>query len=198
MRNTRRRPPGARSGRRGRGSGDGWETVSARRWLYRFGGRARVAGKVVGGVAVTALAASFVVLGYGFVRTGLDGLNDASAGAARERSVDGTVLAKDKVSEPQGSHSKRIEVRFTTAAGTSYRFWEAGEADIGDTIRVRYEPGRPETATTHSVTSNRTGYGMLTLVGLALVILMPLLILRLGREGLRDIRRAVRLRSAVG
>ncbi|MFG3530056.1 DUF3592 domain-containing protein [Streptomyces sp. NPDC047917] len=158
----------------------------------------RVVGKVVGGVAVTALAALFVVLGYGFVRTGLDGLNDASAGSARERSVDGIVLAQDKVSEPQGSHSKRIEVRFTTAAGTSYQFWEAGDADVGDTIRVRYEPGRPETATTHSVTSDRTGYGMLTLVGLALVILMPLLILRLGREGVRDIRRAVRKRSAVG
>ncbi|MGY3056598.1 hypothetical protein ACVWZD_000842 [Streptomyces sp. TE3672] len=186
------------SGRRGRGSWAGWETVSARRWLCRFGAWARVAGKVAGGVAATTVVALLVVLGYGFVRTGLGGLNDASAVAAREQSVDGVVLAKDKVSEPQGSSSKRIEVRFTTAAGTSYQFWEAGDADVGDTIRVHYEPGRPETASTHSVTSNRVGYGMLALAGLALMILMPLLVLRLGWEGLRDIRRALRKRSAVG
>ncbi|MEE1743773.1 DUF3592 domain-containing protein [Streptomyces sp. NPDC006641] len=184
-------------GKRGVAQGGGWETVNTRRWLYRFGGWARVAGKVVGGVAVTTLAALFVVLGYGFVRTGLDGMSNASMGAARERSVDGTVVAGDEVSEPQGMHSKRIEIRFTTDAGMSYQFWEAGDADVGDTIRVRYEPGRPETATTHSVTSDRMGYGMLTLVGLALVILMPLLILRLGREGFRDIRRAVRKRPPV-
>lgn len=152
----------------------------------------------MGGVALTALAALFVVLGYGFVRTGLDGLNGASAGVAHERSVDGVVLAENKVTGPQGSHSKRIEVRFTTATGLSYQFWEAGGADVGDTIRVRYEPGRPETATTHSVTSDRVGYGLLTVAGLALVILMPLLILRLGREVIRDIRRAVRKRSVVG
>ncbi|MEU9762388.1 hypothetical protein [Streptomyces sp. NPDC047985] len=42
-----------------------------------------------------------------------------------------------------------------------------------------------ETASTHSVTSDRVGYGMLTLVGLALVILMPLLVFMLGPEGLR-------------
>ncbi|MFC9860924.1 DUF3592 domain-containing protein [Streptomyces sp. NPDC127532] len=165
---------------------------------YRFAGWVRVAGKAVGGVALTALAALFVVLGYGFVRTGLDGLNGVSAGAAHEWSVDGAVLAEDKVTGPQGSHSKRIEVRFTTATGLSYQFWEAGGADVGDTIRVRYEPGRPETATTHSVTSDRVGYGLLTVAGLALVILMPLLILRLGREVIRDIRRAVRKRSVVG
>ncbi|MFF1918080.1 DUF3592 domain-containing protein [Streptomyces sp. NPDC058239] len=124
--------------------------------------------------------ALLVVLGYGFVRTGLDGLNGASAVAARELSADGVVLAKDKVTEPQGSRSKRIEVRFTTAAGTVYQFREAGDADVGDTIRVHYEPGRPETASTHSVTSNRVMYGILALAGLALVILMPLLVLRLG------------------
>ncbi|MFE3902094.1 DUF3592 domain-containing protein [Streptomyces sp. NPDC059153] len=134
--------------------------------------------------------------GTGFVRTGLDGLNGASEVAARELSVDGVVLAKDKVTEPQGSRSKRIEVRFSTAAGTACQFWEAGDADVGDTIRVHYEPGRPETASAQSVTSNRVMYGILALAGLALVILMPLLVLRLGWESLRDIRRTVRKRSA--
>ncbi|MEE1809685.1 DUF3592 domain-containing protein [Streptomyces sp. BE133] len=147
-------------------------------------------------MAVTTMVALLVVLGYGFVRKGLDGLNDVSAVAARGRSVDGIVLAKDKVTGPQGSRFKRIEVRFTTAAGTSYQFWEGGDADVGDAIRVHYEPGRPETASTHSETGNRMGYGMLALVGLALVILMPLVALRLGWEGLRDIRRTVRKQSA--
>ncbi|MER5361105.1 DUF3592 domain-containing protein [Streptomyces sp. NPDC002785] len=172
--------------------------VSARQWLRRFGAWARVAGKVAGVVAVTTGMTLFVVLGYGFVRKGLDGLNEASAVAAHERSVDGVVLAKDKVTGPQGSRFERIEVRFTTAAGTPYQFWEGGDADVGDTIRVRYESGHPETASTHSVTSNKMMYGMLAFVGLALMILMPLLVLRLGWEGLRDIRRAVRKRSAVG
>ncbi|MFB7012658.1 MULTISPECIES: DUF3592 domain-containing protein [unclassified Streptomyces] len=144
--------------------------------------------------------ALFVVLGYGFVRQGLDGLNDASAVAARGRQADGVVLAQDEVAGPQGSRFKRIEVRFTTAAGTPYQFWEAGDADVGDTVRVHYEPGRPETASTHSVTGNRVANGILALVGLALVILMPLLALRGGWEGLRGIRRATRERNrpAVG
>ncbi|MFB6988916.1 DUF3592 domain-containing protein [Streptomyces sp. NPDC056304] len=149
--------------------------MSARRWRRRFGAWARVAVKVAGGVAVTALAALLVALGYGFVRQGIDGLNDAFAVAARGRQVDGVVLAKDEVAGPQGSRFKRIEVRFTTAAGTPYQFWEAG-----DTVRVHYAPERPETASTHSVTGNRVGYGIPALVGLALVILMPLLALRGG------------------
>ncbi|MEU6014700.1 DUF3592 domain-containing protein [Streptomyces sp. NPDC047515] len=149
-------------------------------------------------MALTTVVAFLVLVGYGFVRSGLDGLKGGSAVAAHGRSVDGVVVAKDKVIGPQGSRFKRIEVRFTTAAGTSYQLWEGGDADVGDTIRVHYEPGRPETASTHSVTSNRVMYGILALAGLALVILMPLLVLRLGREGLRDIRRAVRRRSAVG
>ncbi|MFB8352898.1 hypothetical protein [Streptomyces niveus] len=161
----------------------------------RFGAWGRVAGKVAGGAAVTTAVAALVVLGYGFVRTGLDGLNNTSAVDGRA-SVDGVVLAKDRVSEPQGSSSTRIEVRFTTAAGTVYQFREAGNADVGDTIGVHYELGRPETATTHSVTSNRMMYGILTVAGLALVIFMPLLVLRLGREGLRDIRQAVRKQSS--
>jgi len=165
--------------------------VSGRRWLCRSGAWARVTGKVVGGLAVTALAALLVVLGYGFVRGGLDGLNDASAVAAHRRSVDGVVVAKEKVAGPQGSRFKRIEVRFTTPSGSSYQFWEGGDADVGDTIRVHYEPGRPETASTNSVTSNRVGYGMLALIGLALMVLMPILLVRLGREGVRDIRRAL-------
>ncbi|MEV8010056.1 DUF3592 domain-containing protein [Streptomyces sp. NPDC086122] len=172
--------------------------MNGRRWPRRFGAGARVAGKAAVGVAVTTLAVLFTVLGYGFVRGGLDGLDDASAVAARGRSVDGVVLATDKVVEPQGGRAKRIEIRFTTADGTSYRFWEGGDADVGDTVRVHYEPGRPETASTHSVTSDRVGYGMLTLVGLALVILMPLLVFMLGREGLRAMRRAVRERSSTG
>lgn len=172
--------------------------MSGRRWSCRFGAWARLTGKAVGGVALAAAAAFLVVLGYGFVRGGIDGLNDASAVAARGRSVDGVVVAKEKVAGPQGSRFKRIEVRFTTADGRSYQFWEGGDADVGDTIRVRYEPGRPETASTGSVTSNRVGYGMLVLLGLALVILMPLLVVRLGLEGLRDIRRAARKRSAAG
>ncbi|MFB7188722.1 DUF3592 domain-containing protein [Streptomyces sp. NPDC056230] len=174
--------------------------MSARRWRRRFGAWARVAVKVAGGVAVTALAALLVALGYGFVRQGIDGLNDAFAVAARGRQVDGVILAKDEVAGPQGSRFKRIEVRFTTEAGTPYQFWEAGDADVGDTIRVHYAPGRPETASTHSVTGNRVGYGIPALVGLALVILMPLLALRGGWEGLRGIRRATRKRNrpAVG
>ncbi|MFF2959872.1 DUF3592 domain-containing protein [Streptomyces sp. NPDC057963] len=148
-------------------------------------------------MAVTALAVCLVVLGYGFVRMGLDGLSEASAIAARGRSVDGVVLAKDKVSGPQGSSTKRIEVCFTLSAGRSYQFWEGGDADVGDTIRVHYEPGHPETASTHSVMGNRIGYGMLAFLGLALVILVPLLVLRLGWEGQRNIRRAVRRRSAL-
>ncbi|MFD3920006.1 DUF3592 domain-containing protein [Streptomyces sp. NPDC058595] len=193
-----RKPPGARSGRRGRGPRDRRETVSARRGPRRLGAWARVAGSVAGGTAATTAVVFLVVLGYGFARTGLGGLNDPSQGAARERSVDGVVLAKDRVSEPQGSSSMRIEVQFTTDAGTSYRFWEAGDADIGDTIPVHYEPGRPETASTHPVTSNRIMYGILAVAGFALVILMPLLALRLGRESLRHIGRAARKRSAVG
>ncbi|MFD3486359.1 DUF3592 domain-containing protein [Streptomyces sp. NPDC058665] len=161
--------------------------MSARRWP-------RVAGKAVAGVAVTGLAALLTVLGYGFVRGGLDGLNEVSAVAARGTSVDGVVLAKDEVTEPQGSRSKRIEVRFTTPEGTSYQFWEGGDADVGDAIRVHYLPERPETASTHSVTGNRVGYGMLALVGLALMILMPLVVLGFGWAGLRDLRRARRAR----
>ncbi|MFF2327088.1 DUF3592 domain-containing protein [Streptomyces sp. NPDC058103] len=149
-------------------------------------------------MAVTTMVALLVVLGYGFVRKGIDGLNDVSAVAARGRSVDGIVLAKDKVTGPQGSRFKRIEVRFTTAAGTSYQFWEGGDADVGDTVRVHYDPGHPETASTHSVTGDRLGYGMLASVGLALVILMPLLALGLGWKGLRDIQRTVRKQPAVG
>ncbi|MFD4698636.1 hypothetical protein [Streptomyces niveus] len=38
---------------------------------------------------------------------------------------------------PQGSRFERIEVRFTT--------------EVGDTIRVYYEPERRESAVTHSV-----------------------------------------------
>ncbi|MEV7957033.1 DUF3592 domain-containing protein [Streptomyces sp. NPDC088252] len=174
--------------------------MSARRWLRRIDAWARVAVKVAGGVAVTALAALLVVLGYGFVRQGLDGLNDTSVVAARGRQVDGVVLAKDEVAGPQGSRFKRIEVRFTTATGTPYQFWEAGDADVGDSIRVQYDPGHPETASTHSVTSNRVAYGMLALIGLALMIVMLLLALRGGWEGLRGIRRATRKRNrpAVG
>ncbi|MEE1770164.1 hypothetical protein PUR34_18955 [Streptomyces sp. JV185] len=166
--------------------------MSGRRWLHRFGAWTRVTGKIVGGVAVTAVVAFLVVLGYGFVRGGIDGLNDASAAAAHGQSVDGVVVAKDRVAGPQGSRFKRIEVRFTMPSGSSYQFWEGGDADIGDTIRVHYEPGRPGTASTHSVTSNRVGYGMLVLIGLALMVLMPLLLVRLGREGVRDLRRALR------
>lgn len=172
--------------------------MSARWAPRRFGPWARVAGKVAGGVAVMTAVAFLVVLGYGFARTGLDGLSNPSQGAARERSVDGVVLAKDRVSEPQGSSSTRIEVRFTTDAGTSYRFWEAGDANIGDTIPVHYEPGRPETASTHSVTSNSIMFGILAVSGLALVLLMPLLVLRLGLESLRHVGQAIRKRSAVG
>lgn len=137
------------------------------------------------GVAVTALAALLTVLGYGFVRGGLDGLNEVSAVAARGTSVDGVVLAKDEVTEPQGSRSKRIEVRFTTPEGTSYQFWEGGDADVGDAIRVHYLPERPETASTHAVTGNRVGYGMLALVGLALMILMPLVVVTRAVDALR-------------
>ncbi|MFG2175956.1 DUF3592 domain-containing protein [Streptomyces niveus] len=129
-------------------------------------------------VVVTAFAALLVFIGYGFVRTGLDGLNDASAVDARGRSVDGTVLAKEEVTGPQGSRFERIEVRFTTEAGVSHQFWEGGDAEVGDTIRVHYEPGRPETAGTHSVASDRAGYGLLIVLGLALMVLMPLLLLR--------------------
>ncbi|MFF0222598.1 DUF3592 domain-containing protein [Streptomyces sp. NPDC004629] len=147
-------------------------------------------------MALAAVTALLAVLGYGFAVSGLDGLHDASAVAARGRSVDGTVLAKDEVAGPQGSRTKRIEVRFTTADGTAYQFWEGGDADVGDTIRVHYLPGRPETASTHSVTGNRMGYGLLVLLGLALMIFMPLLALRLGWEGLRAVRRANRKRAA--
>ncbi|MER6528969.1 DUF3592 domain-containing protein [Streptomyces sp. NPDC001508] len=172
--------------------------MSARMPPRRVGAWARVAGKVAAGVALTTVAALFAVLGYGFARSGLDGLHDASAVAARGRSADGTVLAKDEVAGPQGSRTKRIEVSFTAADGTSYRFWEGGDADVGDTIRVHYVPGRPDTASTHSPTGNRIGYGMLVLVGLALMILMPLLALRLGWTGLRHLRRANRKRAAAG
>lgn len=162
----------------------------------RAGARARFAGKAAGGVALAAATALLAVLGYGFARSGLDGLHETSAVAAHGRSVDGTVLAKDEVAGPQGSRTKRIEVRFTTADGTPYQFWEGGDADVGDTIRVHYLPGRPETASTHSATGNRVGYGLLVLLGLALMILMPLLALRLGREAVRGVRRARRQRAA--
>ncbi|MGW3950420.1 DUF3592 domain-containing protein [Streptomyces sp. NPDC004752] len=147
-------------------------------------------------VVVTAVVALLVVFGYGFVRQALDGLNETSTVAAHGRTTEGTVLAKDEVTGPQGSRTKRIEVRFTTTAGTSYRFWEGGEAEVGDTIRVRYQPGHPETATTHSLTGNRLGYVMLALIGLALMVLMPLVVLVPAWNALRDRRRAVRKPSA--
>ncbi|MFF0739083.1 DUF3592 domain-containing protein [Streptomyces sp. NPDC004111] len=162
-------------------------TKDGRRWPEGPGGWAGVVAKALVAVAVAALAVVLAVLGYGFVRTGLAGLNDD--GPATERSAEGTVLARQEVSEPQGSRSTRIEIGFTTDTGASYRFWEAGGADVGDTLRVRYEPGHPETATTHSMAGDRIAYGLLTVAGFGLVVLMPLLMLGLGREGLGRVRR---------
>ncbi|MGW0995520.1 DUF3592 domain-containing protein [Streptomyces sp. NPDC002523] len=165
----------------GAGAGAGGE----RRWPRRFGAWARVAGKAAVGLVVTAVAGFFVVLGWGLARAGVDGWNDTSSLAAHGRSVDGVVTAKDKVSGPQGSSQKRFEVRFTTATGTSYRFWEPGDADVGDTVRVHYAQGRPETATTASASSDRIAYGLLTVTGAAIVIVIALLFLGLARVGLR-------------
>ncbi len=134
------------------------------------------------------------VIGCWAVLKGIDELRDVSAVVERGRSVDGTVLAKDKVrSSPQGGTTERIKVRFTTADGTSHQFWATGDKAVGDTVRVRYLPERPGgTATVHSTANDGIAYGVVILVGLMMVITMLLLVFVWVRDNLGAHRRAAR------
>ncbi|WP_093851473.1 DUF3592 domain-containing protein [Streptomyces pini] len=142
------------------------------------------------GAAVVVVCA---VIGCWAVLMGVDGLRDVFAIAERGRSVDGTVLAKDKVrSSPQGGTTEKIKVRFTTADGTSHQFWATGDQAVGDTVRVRYLPERPGTATVHSTANDGIAYGVVILVGLMMVITMLLLVFVWVRDNLGAHRRAAR------
>lgn len=134
------------------------------------------------------------VIGCWAVLKGIDELRDVSAVAERGRSVDGTVLAKDKVrSSPQGGTTERIKVRFTTADGTSHQFWATGDKAVGDTISVRYLPERPGgTATVRSTANDRIVYGLMILIGLMMVITMLLTAFMWARDNLGAHRRAAR------
>lgn len=137
------------------------------------------------------------VIGCWAALKGIDGLHDVSALAERGRSVDGTVLAKDKVrSSPQGGVTEKIKVRFTTADGTSHQFWATGDKAVGDTVRVRYLPERPGTATVHSTANDRIVYGLMIFAGLTLAIGMLAMVLMWVRDNLGAHRRAARSRSA--
>ncbi|WP_149183683.1 DUF3592 domain-containing protein [Streptomyces sp. TRM49041] len=143
------------------------------------------------------VAVFLTVLGCGVFLGGVEGLREASTVAERGRSADGIILEKKKVKgPPQAGTIERIKVRFTMVDGTSHQFWSVGDAKVGDTVRVHYVPGRPETASTRSVASNRFGHGLLVFAGLGLMILIPLLVLTPVWESLRDRRRAMRRRSA--
>ncbi|MGW1836056.1 DUF3592 domain-containing protein [Streptomyces sp. NPDC002067] len=155
---------------------------------------AGTAGKALVGMVVAALASALTVFGYGFVRQGTDGLGEASALAARGRTADGVVLARSERSGPQGSRTERIEVRFTTGDGREYRFEQGGDAAVGATVPVHYEAGHPETASLNSAATGRFLSGMLLFIGLALMVLTPVLLLLPARTVLRGAVRAIRRR----
>ncbi|MEU6748913.1 DUF3592 domain-containing protein [Spirillospora sp. NPDC046719] len=155
----------------------------------RVVGRAGIAGRTV----VLAFCAVFALLltavGAGMAVSGVGRLGDTSG--ASGRTIGGTVLAaKQETSGPQGgSRIRRIEVRFTAPDGTVRSFWESGDADVDDTIAVHYDPEHPESFTTHSAGELRVLGVLLIVMGAALLVLMPLLLVRLGLEAHRARRR---------
>ncbi|MGI5326694.1 hypothetical protein [Actinomadura nitritigenes] len=157
----------------------------------RVVGLAGIAGRTVVLAFCAAFALLLTAVGGGMAVGGIGRLGETSAPAGRGTTIGGTVLAaKEETSGPQGgSRIRRIEVRFTAPDGTVRSFWESGDADVGDTIAVHYDPEHPESFTTHSAGEVRFLGVLLIVMGAALVILMPLLLVRLGLEARRARRR---------
>ncbi|MER6811686.1 DUF3592 domain-containing protein [Spirillospora sp. NPDC000708] len=157
----------------------------------RVVGRAGIAGRTVVLAFCAAFALLLTAVGAGMAASGIGRLGDTSGASGRGTTIGGTVLAaKQETSGPQGgSRIRRIEVRFTAPDGTVRSFWETGDADVGDTIAVHYDPEHPESFTTHSAGELRTLGVLLIAMGAALVVLMPLLLVRLGLEVHRARRR---------
>ncbi|NBH09072.1 DUF3592 domain-containing protein [Amycolatopsis sp. SID8362] len=140
--------------------------------------RASRTGAVVGKGALwlvlAALTVAFAFLGYGFVRTGLDGIAESSARGEREQTVDGIILERQETGLPQGQSSRRILVRYTVPGGRSYTFSQGGDGNVGDTVVIHYDPRHPDSASLNSATGDNVGNGLLAGLGGSLLLFPPL------------------------
>ncbi|MCQ6555879.1 DUF3592 domain-containing protein [Streptomyces sp. C10-9-1] len=154
-----------------------------------------MAGKAV---VLTVLGAMTAFIGYGLFSVGVEGFRTAAELDAHGRSTNGTVVARYTTQGGgPGSDRTRVKVRFTTEPGTAVTFWDGGNDQVGDTVRVHYIPEHPESASLASAAATRLGAGLVILMGI-MCLTLTVIILLLGVRELPREWRAARRRRADG
>lgn len=116
-----------------------------------------------GGAVVIALC--MPLIGFSMLSDGVEQMGDASALDDRGRYTVGSVQDTRAESGGPGTGVDHfVLARFTAADGSRHDVWVSGEKDVGDAVRVLYDPRDPETAITGSVTGRRVD-GITHIVG---------------------------------
>ncbi|OLT38439.1 hypothetical protein BJF79_26735 [Actinomadura sp. CNU-125] len=95
-----------------------------------------------------AIAVLFALMGGPMVYVGVRQATVGSTLDDRGRRAVGTVLDTREKRTSTGKtagHRTELHVEFTTADGARRTFWDGGEAAVGDTVDITYDPENPET-----------------------------------------------------
>ncbi|GGV11908.1 hypothetical protein GCM10010182_34990 [Actinomadura cremea] len=139
-------------------------------------------------------AAVFMLAGAFMIYNGVRQAADTSTLDDRGRRTTGTVLdTREKLANGGKNISRQtdIQVAFTAADGTRHAFWARGEAAVGGTVDVHYDPENPETAIVGAPPDGRTPAGLgFAALGAVFLAAPPVVILVYGRRSPKGARAA--------
>ncbi|MFD0900694.1 DUF3592 domain-containing protein [Actinomadura sediminis] len=123
-------------------------------------------------------AVVLVLMGGLLAYTGGRDLILASTLRDRGRPATGTVLdtRERTTNSKNGGRYTELRVEFTAADGTRHAFWDRGEAAVGETVVVHYDPENPETVVIGAIPARSpAGFAMVAAGGT--FILSPVLMI---------------------